>query len=80
MWRIYRWKVQKEISDRKKNLYAEKVRNTRKDDVRQWWRTVNTMSGRSKSFSQSTLERDGVVLSESEITELVFVFRVTFHH
>ena len=68
MWRIYRRKVQKAISDRKKNFYAEKVRNTRKDDVRQWWRTVNAMFGRSRSSSQFTLERDGVpVLSESEL-------------
>ena len=67
MWRIYRWKVQKAISDKKKNFYAEKVRNTGKDDVRQWWSTVNAMSGRSRSSSQFTLERDGVVLSESEL-------------
>ena len=68
MWRIYRRKVQKAISDIKKNFYAEKkVRNTRKDDVRQWWHIINAMSWRSRSSSQFTLERNGVVLSESEL-------------
>ena len=73
MWRIYRRKVQKEISGRKKNFYAEKVQNTRKDDACQWWRTVNTMSGCFRSSSQFTLERDGVVLSESELTCILYL-------
>ena len=33
--------------------------NLRKDDVRQWWHTINTMSGRAKSQPQFTIERDG---------------------
>ncbi|CAH3166426.1 unnamed protein product, partial [Porites evermanni] len=61
LWRLYRRKVQK--------FYEEKVRNTRKDDVRQWWRTVNVLSGRTYSQSCFTLERDGVVLSEGELAE-----------
>ena len=44
-------------------------RNTRKDDVRQWWRTVNVMSGRTNSQSCFTLEPDDVALSEGELAE-----------
>lgn len=40
-----------------------------KDDACLWWRTVNTMSGCSRSSSQFTLELVGVVLSESEFAE-----------
>ena len=56
LWRLYRCKVQSEIKARKRKLYEEKVRNTWKDDVRQWWRTVNVMSGRTYSQSCFTLE------------------------
>ena len=35
LWRLYRRKVQSEIKARKRKFYEEKVRNTRKDDVRQ---------------------------------------------
>lgn len=45
------------------------MRSTRKDDVRRWWRTVNAMSGRFGGSSQFTLERDGVVLPETELAE-----------
>ncbi len=41
----------------------------RKDDVRQWWHTINTMSGRAKSQPQFTIERDGQLLSEGELAE-----------
>ena len=58
-----------EIKARKRKFYEEKVRNTRKDDVRQWWRTINAMSGRAYSQYCFTLERDGVVLSEGELAE-----------
>jgi len=53
----------------KRKFYEEKVRNTRKDDVRQWWRTVSVMSERTYSQSCFTLERDGVELSEGELAE-----------
>ena len=51
------------------NFFEEKVRNTRKDDVRQWWRNVNVMSGRNYSQSCFNLERDGVALLEGELAE-----------
>ena len=53
----------------KRKFYGENVPNTRKDDVRQWWRTVNAMSGRTYSQSCFTLERDGVGLSEGELAQ-----------
>lgn len=68
-WRLYRRKVQTEIKARKRKFYEEKVRNTLKNDVRQWWRTVNVMSGRTYSQSCLTLERDGVALSEGDLAE-----------
>ena len=58
-----------EIKARKRKFYEEKVRNTRKDDVRQWWRTVNAVLGRAYGQYCFTLERDGVVLSEGELAE-----------
>ena len=69
LWRLYRRKVQSEIEARKRKFYEEKVRNTRKDDVRQWWRTVNVMSGKTDSQSFFTLERDAVALSEGELAK-----------
>ena len=57
------------LKTRKRTFYEEKVRNTRKDDVRQWWRIVNVMSGRTTSQSYFTLERDGFALSEAELAE-----------
>ena len=68
-WRLYRRKVQTEIKASKRKFYEEKVRNTLKNDVRQWWRTVNVMSGRTYSQSCFTLERDGVALSEGDLAE-----------
>ena len=56
LWRLYTCKVQSEIKARKRKFYEEKVRNTRRDDFRQWWRTVNVMSGRTYSQSCFTLE------------------------
>ena len=41
----------------------------RKDDVRQWWHTINTMPGRAKSQPQFTIERGGQLLSEGELAE-----------
>ena len=69
LWRLYRRKVQTEIKARRRKFYEEKVRNTRKDDVRQWWRTVHVMSGRTYSQYCFTLEREGVALSEGELAE-----------
>ena len=69
LWCLYRRKVQSEIKTRKRKFYEEKVWNTRKDDVRQWWRTVNVMSGRTNSQSCFTLEPDDVALSEGELAE-----------
>ena len=68
-WRLYRRKVQTEIKASKRKFYEEKVRSTLKNDVRQWWRTVNVMSGRTYSQSCFTLERDGVALSEGDLAE-----------
>lgn len=61
LWLLYRRKVQSAIKTRKRKFYEEKVRNRRKDNVRQWWRTVNVMSGRTNSQSCFTLERDGII-------------------
>ena len=58
LWRQYRRRVQIEIKTRKNNFYFQKIHNLRKDDVRQWWHTINTMSGRAKSQPQLTIERD----------------------
>lgn len=70
LWRLYRRKVQTEIKARRWKFYEEKVRNTRKDDVRQWWRTVHVMSGRTYSQYCFTLEREGVALSEGDLLSL----------
>ena len=69
LWRQYRRIVQKEIRTRKNNFYAQKIRNMRGNDVRQWWHIINTMSGRTKSQPQFRIERDGHLLSEAELAE-----------
>ena len=69
LWRQYRRRVQIEIKTRKNNFYTQKIHNLRKDDVRQWWHTINTMSGRAKSQPQFTIEGDGQLLSEGELAE-----------
>ena len=56
LWRQYRRRVQIGIKIRKNNFYTQKIHNLRKDDVRQWWHTINTMSGRAKSQPQFTTE------------------------
>ncbi len=69
LWRQYRRRVQIQIKTRKSNFYTQKIHNLRKDDVRQWWHTINTMSGRAKSQPQFTIERDGQLLSEGKLAE-----------
>lgn len=69
--RHYRRMVQIEIKTRKNNFYTKKIQNVRKDNVRQWWRTINTMSGRVKSQPQFTIERDSQLLSNEELVEVL---------
>ena len=71
LWRHYRRMVQMEIKTRKNNFYTQKIQNVRKDNARQWWRTINTMSGRVKSQPQSAIERDGQLLRNEELVEVL---------
>jgi hypothetical protein len=61
---------------KKNNFYTQKIHYLRKDDIRQWWHTINTMSGRGKSQPQITIERDGQLLSEGELLESLYDYSV----
>ena len=61
----------------KNSFYAQKIHDMRKNDVRQWWNIINTMSGRIESQSQFTIERDGQLLSEAELVESLNDYFVT---
>ena len=48
-------------------FYKDKIQHLRKDDCRKWWNAVNKMSGRSRKNTSFSLERDGKILSDSEL-------------
>ena len=48
-------------------FYKDKIQHLRKDHCRKWWNAVNKMSGRSRKNTSFSLERDGKILSDSEL-------------
>ena len=76
-WRHYRYKVQREMVAREKKFYAEKVKKLLTNDCRGWWKLINTMSGRSKSKSNFSLQRDGKQLTDNELANSLNMFFVS---
>ena len=68
-WKTLKYKVQTEISLRKKEYYRNKVQHLRKDDCRKWWQIVNKMSGRSQRDGKLVFEKDGRLLSDLELAD-----------
>ena len=66
-WQLLKCKVQSEIKQRKEMFYKDKIQHLRKDNCRKWWNAVNKMSGRSRKNTSFSLERDGKILSDSEL-------------
>ena len=66
-WRMLKYKVQTEITSRKKLYYRNKVQHLKKDDFRKWWNIVNKMSGRSEKITNVSLENAGKLLSDLEL-------------
>ena len=78
LWRSLKYKVQQEITARKKSFYKNKVQHLRKNDhCRKWWNVVNRMSGRSEKTSHFSLERDGRTLSQQELVNTLNEFYVS---
>ena len=61
---------------REKKFYAEKVKKLLTNDCRGWWKLINTMSGRSKSKSNFSLQRDGKQLTDNELANSLNMFSV----
>ncbi|PFX16746.1 hypothetical protein AWC38_SpisGene18968 [Stylophora pistillata] len=76
-WRSLKYKVQQEITKRKKSFYKNKIQNLKKDDCRKWWNFINQMSGRSEKPSLISLERDGKIISKQELFKSLNRFDVS---
>jgi hypothetical protein len=50
-------------------FYKDKIQHLRKDDCRKWWNALNEISGRSRKNTSFSLERDGKILSDSELVK-----------
>ena len=68
-WKILKYKVQTEITLRKKEYCRNKVQHLRKDDCRKWWQIVSKMSGRSQRDGKFVFEKNGGLLSDLELVD-----------
>ena len=57
---LYRYKVQREIESRKKSSILRKSTSW-------WWKTINTLSGRSEKKTGFSLQRNGKQLTDDEL-------------
>ena len=76
-WRTLKYKVQTEITVRKKEYYKTKVQHLKKDDCRKWWQVVNKLSGRSQKCTKLTFEKEGELLSDLELANNLNKFYIS---
>ena len=68
LWRSLRHKVQHVITERKKSFYKIKAQHLRKNDCRKWWKIINKISGKSEKTKTFSLERDGKILNDLQLS------------
>ena len=67
----------REIAERKKSFYKNKVHHLRNTDSRRWWRTINKMSGKPNKSKSFSLECNGEILNDQRLASTLNEFYVS---